>query len=371
MSGDGRRLSHRKKRSPEVKKNKKASHHGAKVKRCRQNLLLPIYLRCAIQPFMMTSKTANIPAVDLEDYISGDVRRKERFVRELGEAYEKIGFVALKNHGLSSGLEKRLYREVKAFFQLPLEVKAKYEIEGLAGQRGYTSFGKEHAKGKQEGDLKEFWHFGQEVTDGDPLAQEYPANIIVEELPGFNETGMEAYRSLENTGKIMLRAIALFLGLDEFYFDDKIHNGNSILRPIHYGPITQEPASAVRAGEHEDINLITLLMGASADGLEILNKQGEWVPVTALPEQIVVNVGDMLQRLTNNRLRSTTHRVVNPPKEEWGSSRYSIPFFLHPRSRMRLDCLPQCVDGQHPAAYSPVSAGEYLQERLREIGLKK
>jgi isopenicillin N synthase-like dioxygenase len=174
---------------------------------------------------------------------------------------------------------------------------------------------------------------------------------------------------LEVSGKHLLRAIALFLGLDEYYFDAKIHNGNSILRPIHYGPIVGEPQNAVRAGQHEDINLITLLMGASADGLEILNKQNQWVAVTALPEQIVCNVGDMLQRLTNNRLKSTTHRVVNPPREQWHTSRYSIPFFLHPRPEMRLDCLPSCVTESNPIQYEPISAIEYLNQRLAEIGL--
>ncbi|MBI1221533.1 MAG: isopenicillin N synthase family oxygenase [Bacteroidetes bacterium] len=316
----------------------------------------------------MTSNS--IPSIDLSDFTSGDPLRKAAFVNSLGQAYERIGFVALKNHGLSQELENKLYAQVKAFFNAPLEIKKKYEIEGLGGQRGYTSFGKEHAKGSLVGDLKEFWHFGQEVTDGDPIKEEYPENVIVEELPEFNKIGMTAYKTLENTGRSVLQAIALFLGLDEHWFDAKIHNGNSILRPIHYGPITHEPKTAVRAGAHEDINLITLLMGASADGLQILTKQNEWVGVTALPNQIVVNVGDMLQRLANNRLRSTTHRVVNPPHEKWNESRYSIPFFLHPRSDMRLDCLKSCIDENHPLSYAPISAGEYLDERLKEIGLK-
>ncbi len=315
--------------------------------------------------------TSNIPAVDLNDFINGNAEQRENFVQKLGKAFEEIGFVAVKNHGLNTELEKNLYAEVKKFFELPEATKRKYEIEGLAGQRGYTSFGKEHAKGKSEGDLKEFWHFGQEVSDGDPIKNEYPENVWVDELPEFNKVGMDAYRTLENSGKNLLKAIALYLGLEETYFDDKIKNGNSILRPIHYGPIKEEPKNAVRAGEHEDINLITLLMGASADGLEILNKKGEWVAVTALPGQVVVNVGDMLQRLTNMKLKSTTHRVVNPPREQWGSSRYSIPFFLHPRSDMRLDCLESCIDENHPLQFSPISAGEYLDERLREIGLKK
>lgn len=311
-----------------------------------------------------------IPSVDLADFLSDDLDRKQQFVDALGHAYENIGFVAIKGHFLSDELTAKLYSQVKAFFDLDESTKLKYEIEGLYGQRGYTSFGKEHAKGSSHGDLKEFWHFGQYVEDGDAIAEQYPDNVNVPELPAFNEAGKEAYQNLEKTGKYMLRAIALHLGLDELYFDDKIHNGNSILRPIHYPPITQEPDNAVRAGQHEDINLITLLMGASADGLQVLNKQNEWVSVTALPDQLVVNVGDMLQRLTNNRLKSTTHRVVNPPREQWGSSRFSIPFFLHPRSEMRLDCLPSCVSDENPKHYEDCSAGEYLDERLREIGLK-
>lgn len=313
----------------------------------------------------------SIPSIDLADFLSGDPVRKAHFVKSLGEAYELIGFVAVRNHLFKPETEKILYEQVQQFFQLSDETKAKYEVAELAGQRGYTSFGREHAKGRTEGDLKEFWHFGQVVEDGDPIANEYPPNILCDELPVFNQVGMEAYRAMEETGKYMLRAIALFLGLDEFYFDDKIHNGNSILRPIHYGPILSEPKNAVRSAEHEDINLITLLMGASADGLQVLNKQGEWVGITALPDQIVVNVGDMLQRLTNNRLKSTTHRVVNPPRELWHTSRYSIPFFLHPKSSMRLDCLPSCISSENPLHYAPISAGEYLDERLVELGLKK
>lgn len=314
---------------------------------------------------------AGIPSIDLGDFLSGDSSRKEKFVQELGRAYEEIGFVAVKGHLLSDETSSKLYQQVQQFFSLPVEKKVSFENPEIAGQRGYIGFGKEHAKGRSEGDLKEFWHFGQEVEGDDPIRNEYPENIFVPEMPDFNEFGIKAYKQLEETGKHMLRAIALYLGLDEFYFDAKIKNGNSILRPIHYPPITNEPKSAVRAAEHEDINLITLLMGASAEGLEVLNKQGEWVAITALPEQLVVNVGDMLQRLTNNKLKSTTHRVVNPPKEKWGTSRFSIPFFLHPRSEMRLDCLESCVTSSYQLHYEPISAGEYLNERLREIGLKK
>ena len=313
----------------------------------------------------------NIPSVDLADFTEGNKETKAAFVKELGKAFEEIGFVAVKNHGLNDALCAELYAQVKGFFTLSKEEKEAYEIEGLAGQRGYVSFGKEHAKNKNEGDLKEFWHFGQTVEDNDPIKEEYPDNVQVNELPKFNAVGREVYQKLEATGREMLRAIALHLNLDENYFDAKIHNGNSILRPIHYPPITHEPKDAVRAAEHEDINLITLLMGASADGLQVLNKSGEWISVTALPDQIVVNVGDMLQRLTNNKLKSTTHRVVNPPREKWGTSRYSIPFFLHPRSEVSLNCLPSCISESNPKNFSDITAGEYLEQRIIELGLKK
>ena len=313
----------------------------------------------------------NIPVVDLSDFLSGDARRKQQFVQQLGQAYETVGFVAVKNHGIPDQLITDLYQYVQDFFELPADVKAKYEKPELAGQRGYTSFGREHAKGSEAPDLKEFFQFGQTVEDNDPIKSSYPENIEVTEVPQFSPTLREAYRNFENSGRSLLQAIALYLGLDEGYFEPFVHNGNSILRAIHYPPITSEPKSAIRAEQHEDINLITLLVGASADGLEILSKQDEWVPVTSLPEQIVVNVGDMLQRLTNNKLRSTTHRVVNPPREKWGSSRYSIPFFLHPKSKMSLACLQSCIDAEHPKAYPDATAGEYLDERLREIGLKK
>jgi isopenicillin N synthase-like dioxygenase len=335
--------------------------------------LYQICFKFAAQSFIfLTIKTfaMAIPVVDLAQF-SGTPQQKSAFVNALGKAYEEVGFVAVANHGISSEITEELYANTKAFFSLPLDVKRKYEIPGLAGQRGYTSFGKEHAKGSEAADLKEFFQFGQTVTDGDAIRSEYPDNVSVAEVTAFNPTFFTAYRSFETSGRLLLRAIALYLGLDEQYFDPFIHNGNSILRAIHYPPITSEPKSAIRAEQHEDINLITLLIGASADGLEILSKKNEWVPVTSLPDQIVVNVGDMLQRLTNNKLKSTTHRVVNPARDKWGSPRYSIPFFLHPRSTMSLASLSSCIDGSHPKAYADATAGEYLDERLREIGLKK
>ena len=313
----------------------------------------------------------NIPSVDLSDFLSGDATRKQKFIKEIGEAYEEIGFVALRGHFLSDELTKNLYKEVKNFFDLPDEIKQSYEIEGIVGQRCYTSFGKESAKGKKEGDLKEFWHFGQEVEGNEALKAEYPKNVIVKEIPNFNTVGMESYKMLEKTAIYVLRALALYIGLDEMYFDKYVVNGNSILRPIYYPPIVGEPKGAVRAAAHGDINLITLLMGASSAGLEVQNKKGDWIPVTSLPEQLVVNVGDMLERLTNNKLRSTIHRVVNPPREDWGKPRYSIPFFTHPISEMKLNCLPECIDELRPKVYDDITAGEFLNERLRELGLIK
>jgi isopenicillin N synthase-like dioxygenase len=312
-----------------------------------------------------------IPSVDLLEFTSGDPDRKKHFVEKIGKAFEEIGFVALSGHFLSDSLVEELYGEVKNFFQLPEASKKKYEIDGLGGQRGYTSFGKEHAKGREEGDLKEFWHFGQYAEGDTSLAEEYPDNIYVEELPAFNSVGKEAYRMLEKTAVYVLRALALHLQLQETYFDKYVRHGNSILRPIHYPPISEEPKTAVRAAAHGDINLITLLMGAHGRGLQVQNHRGEWIDAIAAPDQLMINVGDMLSRLSNNRLKSTIHRVVNPPREAWGSSRYSIPFFMHPVSSMPLNCLEHCVDDAHPKAYEDITAGAYLQERLVELGLVK
>ena len=313
-----------------------------------------------------------IPSVDLRDFLSGDPVRKQKFVNEIGKAYEDIGFVALKGHFLDDKLVGELYSEVRNFFNLPVEVKEKYEIPGIGGQRGYVSFGKEHAKGRSAGDLKEFWHFGQYVDANSKYKAEYPDNVEVAELPNFNTTGKEAYQMLEKTGVYVLRALALFLGLDEFYFDNYIKDGNSILRPIHYPPITDEPKDgAVRAAAHGDINLITLLMGAQGKGLQVQNHDGQWIDAIAEPDEVVINVGDMLSRHTNNRLKSTIHQVVNPPRELWGTSRFSIPFFMHPVSDMKLNCLENCIDADHPKLYDDITAGEFLDERLVELGLKK
>ena len=312
-----------------------------------------------------------IPSVDLRDFLSEDPIRKQKFVAEIGKAYEEIGFVALKGHFLDENLVKNLYSEVKDFFTLPLETKEKYEIPGIGGQRGYISFGKESAKGRSTGDLKEFWHFGQYVDENSKYATEYPENVEVTELPEFNKVGKETYQMLEKTGIYVLRALALYIGLDEFYFDKYIKDGNSILRPIHYPPITDEPKDAVRAAAHGDINLITLLMGAQGKGLQVQNHKGEWIDAIAEPDELMINVGDMLSRLTNNKLKSTIHQVVNPPRETWGKSRYSVPFFMHPVSDMSLNCLPECIDENNPKLYEDITAGEFLYERLVELGLIK
>ena len=312
-----------------------------------------------------------IPSVNLSDFISEDPARKQQFVEQIGKAYEDIGFVALKGHFLDDALVDNLYGEVKDFFELPVETKRKYEIEGIGGQRGYISFGKESAKGKKEGDLKEFWHFGQYVENNPALEEEYPKNVSVEELPNFNKTGKETYRMLEKTAKYVLRALALYLNLEETYFDNYIHNGNSILRPIHYPPILNEPKNAVRAAAHGDINLITLLMGAQGRGLQVQRHDGEWIDAIAEPDELMINVGDMLSRHTNNKLKSTIHRVINPPRELWGTSRYSIPFFMHPVSDMKLDVLESCIDNDNPKGFDDITAGEFLNERLIELGLIK
>ncbi|WP_297804079.1 2-oxoglutarate and iron-dependent oxygenase domain-containing protein [uncultured Polaribacter sp.] len=312
-----------------------------------------------------------IPSVNLADFLSSDKSKKQQFIDKIGHAYENIGFVALKGHFLDDKLVENLYTEIKNFFDLPIETKEKYEIPGIGGQRGYVSFGKESAKGKKEGDLKEFWHFGQYVDSDSKYAKEYPENVTVNELAKFNEVGKETYQMLEKTAKYVLRSLALHLGLDETYFDKYIKNGNSILRPIHYPPIKTEPKGAERAAAHGDINLITLLMGAQGKGLQVQNHEGDWIDAMAEPDEIMINVGDMLSRHSNKKLKSTIHRVVNPPKEMWGTSRYSIPFFMHPVSDMKLDVLENCIDAENPKQFDDITAGEFLDQRLKELGLKK
>jgi isopenicillin N synthase-like dioxygenase len=312
----------------------------------------------------------NIPVLDLSLFTQGNKADKANFVSTLGTSFESIGFVSIKNHGMVEKVINDLYLGVEQFFSLPTEIKKKYEIENLAGQRGYTSFGKEHAKGSSNADLKEFFQYGQPSTS-EELSDLTHTNVQVVENQLFNSSLLESFFKFEEIGISILQAISIYLGLSPNYFDNYVVNGNSIIRAIHYPPITSEPNSSIRAEQHEDINLITLLVGASSEGLQILDKSNVWLPINASKGEIVVNVGDMLQRLTNNKLKSTTHRVVNPSREKWNSSRYSIPFFLHPVSSMSLACLPSCISEYNPSNYIDYTAGEYLDERLREIGLKK
>lgn len=319
-------------------------------------------------------REVTIATVDYNDYISGDPARKASFIKKIGDAFSEIGFAIVANHGLPIEKKENLYDAAQKFFALPDDVKRNCEDLMNGGQRGYISKGRETAKGYKQADLKEFYHVGQDVTDGDPIANEYPKNIWCDEVPELKTSATEVYKAFEDTGRNLLRAIAVYLNLEENYFDDKIHNGNSILRLLHYYPvenIDDVPDGAVRAGAHEDINLITLLMGASANGLQALTKEGKWLDVMPEPNQIVINMGDMLQRLTNGKLKSTTHRVVNLSREEMLKPRYSTPFFLHPRSDMDLTCLTSCIDEQHPKKYGDMTAGEYLDERITELGLKK
>ena len=313
----------------------------------------------------------NIPSVDLRDFLSEDPQLKEEFVQSIGKAFQEIGFCAVKGHLLSDELVERLYKQIKLFFDLPDEVKTKYEFPQYSGQRGYVAFGKESAKGSKHGDLKEYWHFGQYISEDEKDKYNYFPNIHVDELPEFNKVGKEVYSTLEKTAKYILRALAMYLNIEENYFDQYIKNGNSILRPIHYPPILDDPKEAVRASAHGDINLITLLMGAHGKGLQVLHSNGEWIDATASKDELMINIGDMLSRHTNNVLKSTVHRVVNPDKELLKKSRYSIPFFMHPVSEMKLDVLESCVSEESPKSFDDITAGDFLNERLVELGLLK
>ena len=310
---------------------------------------------------------ARIPTLDITR-IDTD---RDAFVAELGAAYREWGFAGIRNHGIPQAEIDRAYQAFKAFFALPEEVKKQYHVAGGGGARGYTAFGVETAKDSKHFDLKEFWHVGREIADDSGYREVMPANLWPSEVPGFKDAGYGLYQQLDQLGSKVLSALALHIGLPEDYFVDKTDNGNSILRPIHYPPITADDIPNVRAGAHEDINLITLLVGASAAGLEVLSKKGEWVPFTSDADTIVVNIGDMLQRLTNHVYPSTTHRVTNPPGEQARQPRYSVPFFLHPNPDFLIDVLPSTITPDNPKRYpEPITAQGYLEERLREIKLK-
>ncbi len=307
-----------------------------------------------------------VPTLDIRRYESD----RDAFVAELGAAYREFGFCCISNHGIPKEFIDQSYQTFEKFFDLPDEVKRKYHIKGAGGARGYTPFKVETAKDSQFPDLKEFWHFGREIARDSKYAEVMPENIWPEEVPEFHQFGYGLFEALDALGSRVLRALALHINQPENYFDDKINFGNSILRPIHYPPIMQDDVPNVRAGAHEDINFITLLVGASAEGLELLMKDGTWLPITTQGDAIVVNIGDMLQRLTNHVYPSTTHRVVNPKNENARKPRYSVPFFLHPNPDFLIDVLPQCITPDNPNRYpEPISSHDYLMQRLREIKL--
>ncbi|HET6435655.1 MAG TPA: 2-oxoglutarate and iron-dependent oxygenase domain-containing protein [Xanthomonadaceae bacterium] len=313
-----------------------------------------------------------IPTLDIRRFTAPvDSRERDAFVADLGAAYREWGFAGIRGHGIPQQLIDEAYDAFARFFALPEETKRKYHVPGGGGARGYTPFGVETAKGAQHHDLKEFWHVGREIPRDSKYAAVMPPNLWPEEVPGFREAASGLYGALDALGSRVLAALALHIGLPEDYFADKTDSGNSILRPIHYPPITTPDVPNVRAGAHEDINLITLLVGASSEGLEVLSRKGQWVPFTADADTIVVNIGDMLQRLTNHVYPSTTHRVVNPPGDKARQPRYSTPFFLHPNPDFVIDVLPSCVTADNPSRYpEPITAQGYLEERLREIKLK-
>ncbi|MBB1471781.1 isopenicillin N synthase family oxygenase [Luteimonas sp. MC1782] len=315
---------------------------------------------------------AQIPTLDIRRFTQPtSAEDRQAFIDELGAAYREWGFAGIRNHGIGQPLIDDAYAAFKAFFALPDDVKKRYHVAGGGGARGYTPFGVETAKDSKHFDLKEFWHIGREIAADSPYRDVMGDNVWPAEVPAFREAGYALYQALDALGSQVLRALALHIELPEDYFADKTASGNSILRPIHYPPITADDIPNVRAGAHGDINLITLLVGASAAGLEVLSHQGEWVPFTSDADTIVVNIGDMLQRLTNHVYPSTIHRVVNPPGELARQPRYSVPFFLHPNPDFLIDVLPSCVTADNPSRYpEPITAQGYLEERLREIKLK-
>jgi len=294
---------------------------------------------------------------------------RERLAARLGDSFEAYGFAIVTDHGIDQDLIARADRLSRAFFALPEEVKRGYFIAGGGGARGYTPFRMETAKGYDVSDLKEFWHIGRTLPDGDPLEAFMPANVWPGEIDGFRETLEALYQQFEQAGGRILSAIAIHLGLPASWFDPTIDGGNSVLRLLHYPPI-DNPDGAVRAAPHGDINAITLLLGAEEAGLELLSASGEWMAVSPPPGALAVNIGDMLSRLTNDRLRSTIHQVRNPDGEAARRSRFSMPFFLHFRPDFVIETLPGCIDVDHPDAYpEPINSNDFLLQRLREIKL--
>jgi isopenicillin N synthase-like dioxygenase len=314
---------------------------------------------------MATITADNIASVSLRDA----ERDPNGFAQKLGRSFEEYGFAIIADHGIPDTLIAQAEDKARAFFALPEEVKRKYLIPGGGGARGYTPFGIETAKGQQAHDLKEFWHVGRDLPAGHRFRDHMPDNLWPSEVPSFKDTLVELFATFDAAGLKVLKAIARYLEIDEHYFEDAVRDGNSVLRALHYPPQSEPTGEHIRAGAHEDINAITLLLGAEEAGLELLTRDGRWIPVSPKPGELVINIGDMLQRLTNGKLRSTTHRVVNPTPDRAGKARYSMPFFLHFRSDFLIGALPETVPAGEQPKWPPITANDYLQERLREIKL--
>ena len=297
-------------------------------------------------------------------------RDPKAFSDELGQSFVDYGFAIVRDHGIPQHLIDRAEQLSKQFFALPEEVKRKYLIPGSGGARGYTAFGVETAKGAQAFDLKEFWHVGRDLPEGHRFADHMPPNVWPKEVESFESTFKELYAAFDEAGLKILRAIARYLQIDEDYFIDTVRDGNSVMRLLHYPAQAEPTGNHIRAGAHEDINTITLLLGAEEAGLELKTKDGRWIPVSPKPGELVINIGDMLQRLTNGVLRSTSHRVVNPSPDRASHARYSMPYFLHFRPDFVIEALPGTVPPGEEPKWPPISSHEYLQERLREIKLK-
>jgi isopenicillin N synthase-like dioxygenase len=315
------------------------------------------------------SSLASPPNAIASVSLKSAARDPERFAREIGGSFERYGFAIVSDHGIPADLIHRAEEKAKAFFALPEEVKRQYHITGGGGARGYTPFGIETAKGATEHDLKEFWHVGRELPEGHRFSDVMAPNVWPAEVPSFKDTFLQLFAAFDTAGLRILEASARQLGLAPGYFEDTVQDGNSVLRLLHYPPVSAD-APGVRAGAHEDINTITLLLGAEEAGLQLLDRDGQWLPVAPKEGELVVNIGDMLQRLTNKVLKSTSHRVVNPPPERRGKARYSMPFFLHFRPDFLIETLPNCVSDERPNQFpEPITAHDFLQERLREIKL--
>ncbi|HXH74515.1 MAG TPA: 2-oxoglutarate and iron-dependent oxygenase domain-containing protein [Bacteriovoracaceae bacterium] len=313
--------------------------------------------------------TRKVPELSLMSFVNGTTNDKTAFVNNLFRGLKDYGFIVLVDHPVDHKLTGRAYDMIHEFFQMPLETKQKYNCKAGGGQRGYTAFGVEHARNSKFPDLKEFWHVGREsLVDEARFGKYFPENIWPSEIPEFKDTFLKLYNGLDTTSGLLLDALGMALDVPQSFFRNMLQDGNSILRPIHYPPLaTGAPKNAVRSAAHEDINLITVMVGATTSGLELLDRDGKWLPISTTDQQLVVDSGDMLHRLTNDVIPATTHRVVNP--DDATSARYSMPFFTHPNPDTLLSCIPSCLGTG--SKYPAINSHEWLMKRLEEIGLMK